>query len=254
MNLSLHRSAQLARSHEPNFASEEAPDVHALCTDHVKPNGEGHKDLRASLSFMIQLRVSILREYSTLTSELFATATQRPDKRGKSKTDSSHRPTNRDLYLQMVDLVGGSLNGDIPEAEVAAILEESRVVERPTADLSAIDKAHIPTGQGYFLKKQQQQRRKYPRLQKKGCYLKVDAGVCSRDKCNFDHSDEVIRETKKSPHFLEWKQRAGHQSRQLSQATLASVADYHARAELAAQSAPPSSPVEVFSEEESGED
>ena len=165
LNLSLHRSAQLARSHEPSFVAEEAPDialmdgapgVHALCTDHVKPNREGHKDLRASLSFMIQLRVSILREYSTLTSELFATATQRPDKRGKSKTDSSHRPTNRDLYLQMVDLVGGSLNGDIPEAEVAAMLEESRVIERPTADLSAIDRAHIPTGQGYFLKKQQQ--------------------------------------------------------------------------------------------------
>ena len=121
--------------------------------------------------------------------------------------------------------------------------------------LSAVDKAHIPTGQGRFLKKQQQQQqRQYPRIQKKGCYLKADSGVCSRDKCNFDHSDEVIRETRKSPHFLEWKQRAGHQSRQLSQATLASVADYYARAELAAQSAPPSSPVEVFSEEDSEED
>ena len=47
--------------------------------------------------------------------------------------------------------------------------------------------------------------------------------------------------------------RAGHQSRQLSQAILAFVADYHARAELAAQSAPPSSPVEIISEEEAGE-
>ena len=42
-------------------------------------------------------------------------------------------------------------------------------------------------------------------------------------------------------------------SRQLSQATLASVADYHARAELAAQSAPLSSPVEFIAEEEAGE-
>ena len=152
----------------------------------------------------------------------------------------------------LITWLGESLNGDVPEAEVAAILEEAHTANSPSVDLSAMDKAHIPTGQGYFLKKQQRQQQ--PRkIQKRGCYLKADTGVCARDNCNFDHSEEVIKDTRRSPHFLEWKQKQGHVSRQISQATLASVADYHARAELAALSAPLSSPVELIAEEEAGE-
>ncbi len=201
LNLSLHRAAQLANSHEQNFAPQEAtgitalddaPDITALCVDQVKVNGDGHKDSRAALSFVIQSRASLLKEHSTLASELFATATQRPDGR-----KNHNKPSPTQAFLQVVDLMSESLNGDVPEAEVAAILEEARVVDCPAVDLSAMDKAHIPTGQGYFLKKQQQQQQQQPRpkIQRRGRYLKADVGVCTRDKCNFDHSDEVIRDT-----------------------------------------------------------
>ena len=256
LSLSVHRAAQLANSHERHYvhgeatsvtAFDDAPDISAFCVDQVKANADGHRDVRSSLMFVLQFHAALLREHSTLVSELFVTASQRTDNRKAI----GNKPSS--VFLQMVDLVGESLNGDIPEAEVAAILQEAHAVDHPAVDLSAIDKAHIPTGQGYFLKKQQQQQRPR-RIQKRGCYLKADAGVCTRDNCNFDHSEEVIREAKKSPHFQEWRQRAGHQSRQLSQATLASVADYQARAELASQSAPPSSPVELIAEEEAGED
>ena len=63
------------------------PDVHALCTDQVKPNADGHKDIRASLSFMTQLRVAALKEYSTLTTELFATPKRQPDRRPRVKDE-----------------------------------------------------------------------------------------------------------------------------------------------------------------------
>ena len=46
------------------------------------------------------------------------------------------------------------------------------------------------------------------------------------------------------------QQRNGHKARQLSKAMLNSVADYHARAELAALDAPPSPPVATPAEEE----
>ena len=58
LNLSLHRSSQLAKTHEPNFVAQEAPDIalmdaapdiHALCTDQVKPNSDGRKDIRTFL-------------------------------------------------------------------------------------------------------------------------------------------------------------------------------------------------------------
>ena len=58
---------------------ENTLEVNALCSEFVRPD-EG-LDIRSSLSFIIQFRVATLKEYSILTTELFATATQEPDKR-----------------------------------------------------------------------------------------------------------------------------------------------------------------------------
>ena len=45
------------------------------------------KDIRASLSFMTQLRVAALKEYSALTTELFATPKRQPDRRPRVKDE-----------------------------------------------------------------------------------------------------------------------------------------------------------------------
>ena len=261
LTLCSHRSQQMAKSHEREFVAESAPavslmentpEVNALCSEFVRPDAEGHRDIRSSLSFIIQFRVATLKEYSTLTTELFATATQEPDKRARARVVNPDRLTNREVFLQLVDVMPQSMQGEVPEAEVGAVLDRLRPPSQPeSVDLAALDKVHIPTGQGQFMRKNTQQQ-PY-KILKRGCYLKADMGTCTRDRCNFDHSEEVIKQTRQNSHFRDWQQRNGHKARQLSQAMLNSVADYHARAELAALDAPPSPPVATPAEEEDEE-
>ena len=250
MSMSCHRVHQLANSHNSTYQPkdhdiidimENPPEVTVLCSDQVVADQEGVKDLRKSLSYIIQYRIYMLKEYSTLTSELFATATQEQEKK-KFSVNRNATPTNREVYLQLLDTMPAAMEDDIPDTgidEMFSQLRNSEHVDQTSQQFNAMEKVLIPTGQGQFLKKHSGQQ---PRLQKKGCYLQADMGTCSRDKCRFDHSEEVLRETRKSQHFLEWQQRAGHKSRQLSHTTLLSVADYVARAELASQDAPPSPP------------
>ena len=211
MSMSCHRVHQLANSHNSTYQPkdhdiigimENPPEVTVLCSDQVVADQEGVKDLRKSLSYIIQYRIYMLKEYSTLTSELFATATQEQEKK-KFSVNRNATPTNREVYLQLLDTMPAAMEDDIPDTgidEMFSQLRNSEHVDQTSQQFNAMEKVLIPTGQGQFLKKHSGQQ---PRLQKKGCYLQADMGTCSRDKCRFDHSEEVLRETRKSQHFQE---------------------------------------------------
>ena len=65
---------------------------------------------------------SSLSSPTTLTTKLFAAATQEPDKRLRTRNDGAARPTNREIFLQMVDAMNDSMHGEVPEAEIIYLL------------------------------------------------------------------------------------------------------------------------------------
>ena len=57
---------------------------------------------------------------------------------------------------------------EVPAVEVGAVLDQLRSPSSAeSVDLAAIDKVHIPTGQGHFMRKNNQQ---YPKIQKRGIH------------------------------------------------------------------------------------
>ena len=68
---------------------------------------------------------------TTLTTKLFAAATQEPDKRLRTRNDGAARPTNREIFLQMVDAMNDSMHGEVRG--------RNRSAERCTFVLSVID-------------------------------------------------------------------------------------------------------------------